>query len=97
MIDKQFLPYFYDEASGDGLVTPANVLVARVIVQEAPAGAALTFTNGSGGTVVLTIPASTAVGTIYDIFPCNCTEGLYMSSGAATAGQVTAIAKQYAV
>jgi hypothetical protein len=95
--DPDFKPYFYDEASGDGLVVTGEKfqLLRRVIVQEATAGAAITITNGSGGTLILTIPASTAVGTIYDLGDVQCVDGVYFNENSATAGQFTFVIKKY--
>ena len=92
--DPDFEPYFYDEATGDGLVTGKYVLLRGIQVLEVP-DVAISIKNGASGAVVLTIPASTAVGTRFDCYDVKLSEGAYMVTGAATAGQFSFVAKKY--
>lgn len=93
-VDAGFVPNFYDEVSGNGLATSTHVLVRKVVVLEAPS-AATTLTNGASGETVLIIPASTAVGTMYDLGDVRLSGGLYWNDNSHITGQINVIAKPY--
>lgn len=92
--DPIFKSNFCDEVSGDGLVTSTHVLVRKIVVLESPS-AATTLTNGASGETVIIIPASTAVGTVYDLGDVQCVNGLYWNDNSHTTGQINVIAKKY--
>lgn len=92
--DPDFEPNFYDEASGDGLATSTHVLLAGIIVLETN-DVQNNITDGSGGSVVAVIPASTAVGTQINCFNQKLVNGAYFNENSATSGQFNFIAKKY--
>lgn len=92
--DNDFQNNFYDEASGSGLATEKFQLLRRIVILEAPS-AATTITDGASGDTVIIIPASAAIGTIYDLGDVRCPNGVYFNDNSHSAGQFNFIAKKY--
>lgn len=92
--DPDFEPYFYDEASGSGLVTGKYVLLRGIIVLESN-NVQNNITNGASGSVVATIPANSGVGTWIECGEMKLTDGVYFNENSATSGQFSFVAKKY--
>tara|TARA_R110002094_G_scaffold157781_2_gene144047 strand:+ start:14446 stop:14751 length:306 start_codon:yes stop_codon:yes gene_type:complete len=89
MTDTKFVPGVVDMTTASAALTTDNTLLRGVHVQTALSAQALELSDGSGGTVLFTVPASAPAGAWFEAGDMRFPNGIYVVSTAVTSGKVT--------
>lgn len=89
MTDTKFTPAVVDMTTASAALSTDNTLLRGVHVQGALSAEDLDLSNGAGGEVLFTIPASAPAGAWFEAGDMRFLNGIYVNSTAVTSGIVT--------
>lgn len=94
MTDTKFVPAVVNMTTASAALSTDNTLLRGVHVQTVLSAQALELSNGSGGTVLFTVPASAPAGSWFEAGDMRFPDGIYVVSTAVTSGVVTINSKK---
>ena len=89
MTDAKFQPTVVNMTTASAAISTEYTLLRGVHVQAALSAEDLDFTDGSGGEVLFTVPASAPAGSWFEAGDMRFLKGIFVVSTAVTSGIVT--------
>ena len=89
MTDTKFVPGVVNMTTASAALTSDTTLLRGVHIQTALSAQALELSDGSGGTVLFTVPGGAPAGAWFEAGDMRFPNGIYVLSTAVTSGKVT--------
>lgn len=89
MTDTKFRPDVVNMTTASAALSTDNTLLRGVHVQASLSAEDLDLSDGAGGTVLFTVPASSPAGSWFEAGDMRFKSGIYVNSTAVTSGIVT--------